>query len=75
MSSIELGCGLIAIGRPWGTTAEVPSEAEAIDFLQFAYDSGIRFFDTAPSYGLSEERLGHFLDLLTPQQRAESSWA
>src|SRR5690606_12761778 len=28
-------------------------------------------FDTAPSYGLSEERLGHFLDLLTPQQRAE----
>ncbi len=70
MSSIELGCGLIAIGRPWGTTAEVPSEADAISFLQSAYTLGVRFFDTAPSYGLSEERLGHFLDLLTPQQRA-----
>lgn len=71
MSSVELGCGLVAIGRPWGTTAKVPSETDAIDFLQSAYDSGIRFFDTAPSYGLSEERLGHFLDTLTPQQRTE----
>lgn len=71
MSDVELGCGLIAIGRPWGTTAEVPSEVEAIDFLRSAYNSGIRFFDTAPSYGLSEERLGRFLDTLTSEQRAE----
>lgn len=69
--SVELGCGLIAIGRPWGTTARVPSETEAIAFLQHAYKSGIRFFDTAPSYGLSEERLGLFLDTLTSDQRAQ----
>lgn len=69
--SVELGCGLIAIGRPWGTTAQVPSETEAVTFLQHAYESGIRFFDTAPSYGLSEKRLGLFLDSLTPDQRAQ----
>ncbi|HJQ08207.1 MAG TPA: aldo/keto reductase [Candidatus Saccharimonadales bacterium] len=66
---VELGCGLIAIGRQWGTTPEVPSEAGAITFLQGAYDAGVRFFDTAPSYGLSEERLGIFLRSLTPEQR------
>lgn len=69
MSSPELGCGLIAIGRQWGTTPEIPSEAEAIRFLQSAYDLGIRFFDTAPSYGLSEERLGIFLRGLSSEQR------
>jgi aryl-alcohol dehydrogenase-like predicted oxidoreductase len=67
----ELGCGLIAIGRQWGTTPEVPSEAEAINFLHSAYDLGIRFFDTAPSYGLSEQRLGLFLESLTDEQRKE----
>lgn len=69
MSSTELGCGLIAIGRQWGTTPEVPSVKEAVAFLQGAYDLGIRFFDTAPSYGLSEERLGVFLRSLAPEQR------
>lgn len=67
--SVELGCGLIAIGRQWGTTPEVPSEADAMRFLQGAYDAGIRFFDTAPSYGLSEARLGRFLAGLTAEQR------
>lgn len=70
MSRVELGCGLIAIGRPWGTTAEVPSEEAALSFLQSAYNAGIRFFDTAPSYGLSEKRLGSFLQSLTTEQRA-----
>lgn len=69
--SIELGCGLIAIGRQWGTTPEVPSEKEALHFLESAHESGIRFFDTAPSYGLSEERLGKFLRSLSAHQRSE----
>ncbi len=69
MAEIELGCGLIAIGREWGTTPEVPSEEKARQFLETAYDLGIRFYDTAPSYGLSEERLGSFLDSLSPDQR------
>lgn len=71
MSNVELGCGLIAIGRQWGTTPEVPSEADALHFLESAYESGIRFFDTAPSYGLSEERLGKFLQSLPADQRNE----
>lgn len=69
--SVELGCGLIAIGRPWGTTPHVPSHTEAVAFLEHAYEQGIRFFDTAPSYGLSEERLGSFLNTLSSEQRAE----
>lgn len=71
MSNVELGSGLIAIGRQWGTTPEVPSESDALRFLEAAYQLGIRFFDTAPSYGLSEERLGKFLQNLTPNQRRE----
>lgn len=71
MGRVEFGCGLISIGRPWGTTPEVPSEAAAINFLQNAYDLGVRFFDTAPSYGLSEQRLGVFLKTLTAEQRKE----
>ncbi len=48
----------------------MPTEADAVHFLESAYELGIRFFDTAPSYGLSEERLGIFLDSLSPEQRS-----
>jgi aryl-alcohol dehydrogenase-like predicted oxidoreductase len=68
---MELGCGLIAIGRPWGTTPEVPSEKASMQFLEAAYTLGIRFFDTAPAYGLSEQRLGLFLKHLTTDERKE----
>lgn len=67
--SVTLGCGLIAIGRQWGITRTIPTESEAIHFLEKAYQYGIRFFDTAPSYGLSEERLGIFLKQLTKNER------
>jgi aryl-alcohol dehydrogenase-like predicted oxidoreductase len=67
---VELGVGLIGIGRPWGhIPGSVPSEAESLDFLQFAFDLGVRYFDTAPSYGDSERRLGKFLGYLTKEQR------
>jgi aryl-alcohol dehydrogenase-like predicted oxidoreductase len=61
---VQLGLGLIGIGKPWGAVPhDVPSEREAIALLEFAYDLGISYFDTAPSYGdgVSEERLGRFL--------------
>jgi aryl-alcohol dehydrogenase-like predicted oxidoreductase len=50
----------------------VPPESEARALLEFAHELGIRYFDTAPSYGdgLSEERLGSFLRSMTPGQRA-----
>jgi aryl-alcohol dehydrogenase-like predicted oxidoreductase len=69
---VALGCGLIGIGRPWGFMAtEVPTEAETFRFLEHAFELGIRYFDTAPSYALSEARLGSFLRRLTPEQRQE----
>lgn len=69
--SVELGCGLLALGRQWGTSPGVPSDNEAMHFLRTAYDLGIRFFDTAPAYGLSERRLGAFLATLDDDKRAE----
>ena len=71
---IQLGCGLLKLGRPWATTAgttRIPSDIEAQDFLEAAYyEEGVRFFDTAPSYGLSERRLGVFLKGLSDNERA-----
>jgi len=70
---VTLGCGLIGIGRPWGFVAsDVPTEAEALRFLEHAFELGIRYFDTAPSYALSEARLGCFLRRLTREQRKEA---
>ncbi len=66
---VELGLGLIGLGKPWGhRPVEVPSRKEALEFLSFAWSSGIRYFDTAPSYGISEEQLGAFLETLTPAE-------
>ena len=48
---------------PLGNLYRALSEAEAAQLLVTAWDSGIRYFDTAPLYGfgLSERRLGAFL--------------
>lgn len=68
----QFGLGLIGIGRPWGFVAgEVPSEPEVRRFLEFAFEAGVRYFDTAPSYGLSEQRLGAFLHSLSAGDRSQ----
>lgn len=36
-------------------------EAEAVELIQIAYNAGIRYFDTAPSYFPSEMRIGEAL--------------
>lgn len=70
IKGITLGCGLIGIGRKWGyVDSPIPSEEDVLQFLSFAFENGIRYFDTAPSYGLSEERLGKFLQTLSSQER------
>src|SRR3974390_3351053 len=70
MEMVELGVGLIRIGREWGhVRQDVPSEREAIQFLEHAFAAGIRFYDTAPSYGSSEERTGEFVRSLNPEDR------
>lgn len=64
---VTLGLGLISIGREWGfVKEELPSEKQVQDLLQTAIELGIRFFDTAPAYGYSEERFGRFLSRLDP---------
>lgn len=47
-----------------GNLGREVSEAEVSEVLTCAWDSGIRYFDTAPHYGrgLAEQRLGKFLE-------------
>lgn len=51
-------------GAPLGNLYRKVSEEDAQAALQAAYDAGIRYFDTAPQYGLgrSEERFGVALE-------------
>lgn len=59
MPSPALGLGLLSIGRRWGVRDVAPPDARtAFELIRTAFDHGIRFFDTAPAYGLSEERFG-----------------
>lgn len=55
----QLGLGTAAIGNLY----RARTEAEADGALQAAWDAGIRYFDTAPLYGLglAETRLNRFL--------------
>lgn len=55
----EIGFGT----APLGNLYRAISDADAGDILQAAWDGGIRYFDTAPLYGLglSETRLNAFL--------------
>src|SRR5262249_17106401 len=59
MRLTRLGFGAAPIGNLY---AEV-DERQALSAVHTAWDSGIRYFDTAPfdGYGLSEERLGRAL--------------
>lgn len=70
MKSIELGLGLIGIGREWGNTpSSIPNESEAVEFLRKSVDIGISFLDTAPAYGSSERKLGLFLNTIDDEER------
>jgi len=70
MTQAELGLGLIGIGRPWPTPDRaVPPPDQVSGLLEYAVASGVRFFDTAPAYGISEERLGGFLHTLRAETR------
>src|SRR5436305_14121071 len=76
--NVLLGLGLIGIGKPWGVIPNaVPTENEAIALLEYAFELGIRYFDTEPSYGngVSEQRLGRFLKSLTAAERDRVSAA
>lgn len=59
----KLILGTVQFGLDYGINNPngKPAKARALSMLSFAYDSGIRIFDTAHSYGNSEEILGEFL--------------
>ena len=66
MSTTKIGLGLAALGRPEyinirvDNTLNKSEEAfteNAFKVLNFAYKQGIRYFDTAPSYGKGEQFL------------------
>jgi aryl-alcohol dehydrogenase-like predicted oxidoreductase len=70
IQGIHLGSGLIGVGRKWGhVDSPVPDEKAVLDFLSYATTLGIFYFDTAASYGMSEERVGKFLATLSPAKR------
>lgn len=66
-----LGLGTVALGRSLGLKyprpVRVPSDEEAIALLTAAADLNIRLIDTAPAYGVSEERLGVLLPRIAPR--------
>src|SRR5438105_7294319 len=50
-------------GAPLGNLFRAVSDADATALVAYAYDAGVRYFDTAPHYGhgLSERRIGDAL--------------
>ncbi len=58
-----LGIGTIWLGRKWPENShnyKEPDKAEIDSYLDLAYRSGIRMFDTAAAYGSSEQLLGQY---------------
>lgn len=62
----RLGLGTVKFGRNQGIKYpqgfEIPNEVFLSELLSLAKSLGINMLDTAPSYGLSEERLGRLLN-------------
>jgi len=58
----KLTLGTVQFGLDYGinNTAGKPSRKKSLDMLKYAYDNGIRIFDTASAYGDAEEILGEF---------------
>ncbi|MFT4631843.1 MAG: aryl-alcohol dehydrogenase-like predicted oxidoreductase [Candidatus Pseudothioglobus sp.] len=60
-----LGLGTVKLGRNTGVkypqAFDLPDDAQVETLLSTAKDCGINLIDTAPAYGISEQRLGHLL--------------
>lgn len=60
-----VGLGTVKLGRNQGvkypTGFELPNDRDAANLIAWAKDLGINLIDTAPAYGISEERLGTLL--------------
>lgn len=60
-----IGLGTVKFGRNQGvkypTAFELPTDHDLANLLDIAKECGINLLDTAPAYGISEERLGKLL--------------
>lgn len=60
-----VGLGTVKFGRNQGVkypaAFAIPSDAELLHLLSVATELGINLLDTAPAYGVSEERIGKLL--------------
>ena len=60
-----LGLGTVKFGRnqqvKYPTSFDLPDDNQIKNLLALAKDLGINFLDTAPAYGISQERLGKLL--------------
>ncbi len=60
-----LGLGTVKIGRnqqvKYPQPFDLPDDASVRNLLALAHDLGINLLDTAPAYGISQERLGRLL--------------
>lgn len=61
-----IGFGAFKIGRnekiKYPSGYDLPTDAQVAELIAGALDLGINYFDTAPAYGISEQRLGRVLD-------------
>jgi aryl-alcohol dehydrogenase-like predicted oxidoreductase len=74
LEGLQLGLGLVSIGRIWGVAnTSIPSDVDAASLLSAAINAGISIFDTAPAYAVSEKRLGSYLKILTSEMRSHLS--
>lgn len=73
MTVDRLSLGTAQLGMTYGVAnkASQPTGPEAEAILSRAFDLGIRALDTAPAYGLAEERIGDFLSKRAPRSEIE----
>lgn len=57
----QLGYGTMGLRGPHTWGVRVVSDEDADRFLNQVLDHGINFIDTAPDYGVSEERIGRYI--------------
>lgn len=66
-----IGLGTVKLGRDTGlkyaAPARIPTDEEALALLRTARELGVNLIDTAPAYGIAEERLGQLLYRVAPR--------
>jgi aryl-alcohol dehydrogenase-like predicted oxidoreductase len=65
LKAFPIGLGTVKIGRnrdvKYPEAFALPDDRAVRQLLETALEAGVEFFDTAPAYGTSEERLGPFI--------------